>query len=101
MQVNLTKATRYHPHNSLVPITLTKDEAKQLHHPHFDALVINLEIKRLEVMRNLIDNGSSADIIFAWALDQFDILDKTLHPIKNNFRGFTSNEVVPLGQINL
>ena len=52
-------------------------------------------------MRNLIDNGSSADNIFARALDQLDLSDKTLQPVKNNLRGFVGNEVVPLGQITL
>ena len=101
MQVNLTKASRAHPRNSLVPITFTKDEGKRLHHPHFDALVVDVEIKRHKVMRNLIDNGSLADIIFARALNQSDLLDKTLRPIKNNLCGFSGNEVVPLGKITL
>ncbi|KAL5573156.1 hypothetical protein UlMin_022753 [Ulmus minor] len=87
--------------NSPVPITFTEDEGKRLHHPHFDALVINLEIEKHKVMRNLIDNGSSADIIFARALDQLDLPDKTLRPVKNSLRGFAGNEVVPLGQIAL
>ena len=78
MQVNLTEASRAHPRNSPVPIIFTEDEGKRLHHPHFDALVVYLEIKKHKVMRNLIDNGSSADIIFAWALDQLNLLDKTL-----------------------
>ncbi|KAL5580895.1 hypothetical protein UlMin_013337 [Ulmus minor] len=52
-------------------------------------------------MRNLIDNGSSVDIIFARALDQLDLPDKTLRPVKNNLRDFAGNEVVPLGQISL
>ena len=76
MQVNLTEASRAHPRNSPVPITFTKDEGKQLHHPHWDSLVVDLEIEKHKVMRNLIDNGSSADIIFARALDQLDIHKK-------------------------
>ena len=52
-------------------------------------------------MRNLIDNGNSANITFARALDQLDIPDKTLCLVKNNLWGFARNEVVPLSQINL
>ena len=78
-----------------------EDEAKTLHHPHFDASIVDLEIERYKVTRNLIDNGSSADIIFAQALDQLDIPNKTMCPVKNNLWGFVRNEVVPLGQINL
>ena len=90
-----------HLRNSPVPITFTEDEGKRLHHPHFNALVIDLEIKKHKVMRNLIDNGSSADIIFAWVLTQLDFPEKTLPPAKDNLRGFAGNEVVPLGQIAL
>ena len=69
MQVNLIESSQAHLRNSPVPITFTEDKGKRLHHPHFDALVIDVEIKRHKVMRNLIDNGSSADIIFSQALD--------------------------------
>ena len=101
MQVNLTEASQAHLRNSPIPITFTEDEGKRLHHPHWDALVINLEIEKHKVMRNLIDNGSSADIIFALALDQLDLPDKTLRLVKNNLHGFAGNEVVTLGQIAL
>ena len=84
MHVNLTEASRAHPRSSPVPITFTKDEGKRLHHLHFDVLVVDLEIKKHKVMRNLIDNGSSANIIFSPALDQLDLLNKTLRPVKNN-----------------
>ena len=62
---SLTKAARSHPRNSPVLITFIEDEAKRLHQPHFDALVVDLEIKRYQVMRNLIDNEIFGDIIFA------------------------------------
>ena len=80
-----------------MPITLTEDEVKRLHHPHFDALVMDLEVERYKIMRNLIDNGSLADILFACTLTQLDLPDKTLRLVKNNLRGFAGNEVVPLG----
>ena len=101
MQVNLTEGSRAHPRNSPVPIIFTEDEGKRLNHPHFDALVVDLEIEKHKVMRNLIDNGSSVDIIFARALDQLSFPEKTLRLVKNNLRGFASNEVVPMGRIAL
>ena len=78
MQVNLTEASRAHLRNSPILITFTEDEGKRLHHPKFDALVIDVEIERHKVMRNLINNGSLADINFARALDQLDLPNKTL-----------------------
>ena len=35
------------------------------------------------------------------ALDQLNLPDKTLRPVKTNLHGFVGNEVVPLGQISL
>ena len=78
IQVNLIEASQAHLRNSPVLITFTEDEGKRLHHPHWDALVVDLEIEKHKVTRNLIDNGSSANIIFARALDQLDFPDKTL-----------------------
>ena len=52
-------------------------------------------------MRNLIANGSSTDILFSQALDQLDLPEKILRLVKNDLRGFASNEVVPLGKIVL
>ena len=59
MQVNLEEAAKSYPNNDLVPITFTEDETKRLSQPHGDALVVELEIAKHKVMRNLIDGGSS------------------------------------------
>ncbi|KAL5558557.1 hypothetical protein UlMin_034768 [Ulmus minor] len=101
MQVNLEEAAKSYPNNDLVPITFTEDEAKRLSQPHGDALVVELEIAKHKVMRNLIDGGSSADILFTKAFSQLKLPDKTLKPVKNSLRGFSGNEVMPLGRITL
>ncbi|KAL5575413.1 hypothetical protein UlMin_017112 [Ulmus minor] len=99
MQVNLEEAAKSYPNNDLIPITFTEDEAKRLSQPHGDALVVELEIAKHKVMRNLIDGGSSADILFTRAFSQLKLPDKTLKPVKNPLRGFSGNEVMPLGRI--
>lgn len=101
MYVNLTEASRAHPRNSPILITFMEDKAKRIHHPYFDVLVVNLEIERHKFKRNLIDNRSSDDIIFARTLSQMNILDKTFWPVKNNLCDFVGNEVIHLGQITL
>ena len=67
MQVNLEEAAKSYPNNELIPITFTEDEAKRLSQPHSDALVVELEIFKQKMMRNLIDRGSSTDILFTRA----------------------------------
>ena len=43
-------------------ISFTEEDARRLHHPHDDALVINLSIADFNTQRILVDNGSSVDI---------------------------------------
>ena len=53
------------------------------------------------MVRNLIDNGNYADIIFSQALDQLTILSKSLHLVSTPLWGFTGYEVQPLTQTSL
>ncbi|GFY95669.1 hypothetical protein Acr_10g0010540 [Actinidia rufa] len=46
------------------PITFSNDDLRGLHLPHDDALVVSAVIANFNVQRILIDNGSSADILF-------------------------------------
>ena len=42
-------------------IGFLEDDARRLHHPHNDALVVSLRVGDYNVHRMLVDNGSSAD----------------------------------------
>ena len=46
------------------PVIFIEDDARRLHHPHDDALLINLSIVDFNTRRVLVDNGSSADILY-------------------------------------
>ena len=45
-------------------ISFTDEEAERIHHPHDDAIVITLLIADYTTRRVLVDNGSSADILY-------------------------------------
>jgi len=45
-------------------IGFTEEDARPLHHPHDDALVINICVGDYNTHRVLVDNGSSADILY-------------------------------------
>lgn len=44
-------------------ISFIKEDARQVHHPHDNALVNNLTIADFNTRRVLVDNGSSTDIL--------------------------------------
>ena len=51
-------------------ITFTDADAEKVHHPHDDAIVITLLIADYTTRRVLVDNGSSADILYYPAFQQ-------------------------------
>ena len=45
-------------------IGFTVEDARRLHHPHDDALVVSIRIEDYNMYRVLVNNGSSADILY-------------------------------------
>ena len=45
-------------------VGFSEEDARLLHHPHDDALVVNIYVGDYNVHRVLVDNGSSADILY-------------------------------------
>ena len=70
-------------------------------HPHDDPLVIRVVIANKTVHRVLVDNRSSANIIFASAFDKMGIEREKLAPVNAHLWGFSGERVLPLGSIQL
>ena len=45
-------------------IGFSEDDARRLYHPHDNALVVSVRVGDYNVHRMLVDNGSSADILY-------------------------------------
>ena len=99
--VLVTQKTSKIPKWENLPITFTEEDAHKVFHPHDDALVIPLEIAGYSTRRILIDNGSSADIIYLSAFQQMKIGKDQLRPIETPLVGFAGTSVYPLGIIYL
>uniref|UniRef100_A0A2N9FYM4 RNA-directed DNA polymerase n=1 Tax=Fagus sylvatica TaxID=28930 RepID=A0A2N9FYM4_FAGSY len=82
-------------------ISFSEDDARNIHHPHDDALVVTLTIAGFLTRRVLVDNGSSADIIYLPAYQQMKIDKEQLKPIDIPLVGFTGDKVKPLGVVSL
>ena len=82
-------------------ITFSNSDLEGCQHPHDDPLVVRTIVANTTVHRVLIDNGSSADIIFASAFEKMGIGREKLEPILTHLRGFSGEWVLPLGSIQL
>ena len=82
-------------------ITFSDSDLEGCQHPHDDPLVVRAVVANKTVHRVLIDNRSSADIIFASAFDKMEIEREKLEPINTHMRGFSGEKVLPLGSIQL
>ena len=72
-----------------------------LHHPHDDALVVSVRVGDYNMHWMLVDNGSSADILYYPAFQQMGIDRARLIPTNAPLVGFRGARVLPLGAITL
>ena len=82
-------------------IGFSEDDVRRLYHPHDDALVVSLRVGDYIVHRMLVDNGSSADILYYPAFQQMGINRARLTPTNVPLVGFGGTRVLPLGAITL
>lgn len=82
-------------------ISFIEEDAKQLYHPHEDTLDISLSIADFNNQRVLVDNGSSADILYYPALQQMMINRERLLPSNTPLVGFDGTKVFLVRTITL
>ncbi|XP_075655046.1 uncharacterized protein LOC142625244 [Castanea sativa] len=94
-----------HPHKlsrmDELEISFTEEDARQIHHPYDDVLVINLTIADFNTRRVLVDNGSSTDILYYPAFQQMRINKERLTPADAPLVGFGKTKVMPARSITL
>ena len=82
-------------------IGFSEEDARRLHHPHDDALVVSVRVGDYNVHRMLFNNGSSADILYYPAFQHMGIDRARLTPTNAPLVGFGGTRVLPLGAITL
>ena len=82
-------------------ITFSDSDLEGFQHPHDDPLVVRTVVANKTVHRVLIDNGSSAGIIFTSAFDKMGIGREKLEPVNTHLRGFSREKILPRGSIQL
>jgi BarA-like signal transduction histidine kinase len=99
--VLVTQKSNKKPRVEDLPITFTEEDACKVFHPHDDALVVTMEIAGYSTRRVLIDNGSSADIVYLTAFQQMKIDKDQLQPIETPLVGFAGTGIYLLGVTSL
>ena len=82
-------------------ISFTEEDARRVHHPYNNALVINLTIVDFNTRWVLVDNGSLTDILYYPAFQQMRIGRERLIPADTPLVGFGGTKVIPVGSITL
>ena len=83
------------------PLSLSQANARRLHHPHDDAIVITLMIANYITRRVLIDNGSSTNILYYPTFQQMRVSKELLHSVNVPLIGFGGMKVLLVGTISL
>ena len=82
-------------------ITFTNKDAGRIHYPHDDAIIITLLIADYTTRRVLIDNGSSADILYYPTFQQMKLGRDQLRLMNSPLVGFGGIKVQLVGTITL
>jgi hypothetical protein len=97
--INDSPTTR--PEWAKVPITFTEEEFKQKSVNHNDAMVIEVNIAGWVIRKILVDNGSSADILFFKTFEKMNLRQHMLHPPEYPLQGFEGKPIKPVGKVSL
>ncbi|XP_075663208.1 uncharacterized protein LOC142632746 [Castanea sativa] len=82
-------------------IFFNEEDARGVRQPHNDPLVITLTIEGFNTKRVLVDNGSSADIMYLPAFQQLKLDPGRLRPFDSPLVSFSGDRVYPKGIVTL
>jgi hypothetical protein len=97
--INDSPAAR--PEWAKVPITFTEEDFKLKSANHNDALVIEVNIAGWVIRKILVDNGSSANILFFKTFEKMNLSQHMLHPPEYPLQGFGGKPIKLVGKVSL
>jgi hypothetical protein len=89
------------PEWAMVQITFIEQDFKLKSIDHNDAMVIEVNIAGWVIEKVLVDNGSSADILFIKTFKKMSLSLHMLHPLEYPLLGFGGKPIKPAGKITL
>ncbi|XP_050289936.1 uncharacterized protein LOC126728109 [Quercus robur] len=82
-------------------IGFSEEDARKLHHPYDNVLVVRLRVGDYNMHRVLVNNGSSADILYYPAFQQMRVDREQLVPVNAPLIGFRGMGVFPINAVTL
>ncbi|XP_074375469.1 uncharacterized protein LOC141717278 [Apium graveolens] len=82
-------------------ITFREADARWVHHPHNDALVISIQIGTKNVHRAFVDNGSSENILYYNTFKKMGLLDRDMSREDSKVYGFSGAGVRVMRSIRM
>jgi hypothetical protein len=80
------------PEWAKVPITFTEKDCKLKSVNHNDAMVIEVNIAGWVIVKILVDNGSSTDILFFKTFEKMNLSQHMLHPPEYHCKVLEENQ---------
>ena len=80
---------------------VTYEDEEAVTHPQEDALVVKVTLARQELNWALVNRGSLVGILFKQTLEDLQIGDLKLDPVRTSLQRFGKAELIPIGVINL
>ena len=77
-------------------IRFTKEDARHLYHPYDDVLMVSIRVGEYNTHWVLVDNGSSANILYYSVFQQIRIEREQLVPTNAPLVGFRGRKGIPL-----
>jgi hypothetical protein len=97
--INDSPAAR--PEWAKVPITFTEEDFRLKSTIHNDGMVTEVNIAGWIIGKVLVDNGSSADILFLKTFEKMNLSQHMLDPPEYPLQGFGGKPIKPVGKISL
>ena len=85
----------------LEDIFFRKFDARWIHHPYTNALVITARVANSNIHRLMVDDGSSVDILHLSAYKRIGLIEDDSDPISSPLYDFTRDHVIPKGVAKL
>ncbi|XP_075633719.1 uncharacterized protein LOC142606220 [Castanea sativa] len=89
------------PRNDEPNIVFLERDSRGIRQPYDDPFVIMLRVEKFNIHRVLIDNESSADIVYLPTFQQMKLDKKRIRPFTSPLVSFTGDRIVPRGIVTL